>query len=232
MVITYNCWTLPYKTNYNCLTWNYYSKYINLTNPPHINNNLTKLTGRPIITTHSWITSNPSCLLGIEQDRIILQLKNLFKEWNIPYPLIYNSYDLLLMLDKLHITNMYDLCLTTFDFTSLYTNIPYHDITRAIIMSCKLLNLPNFYGDYLLKLNKNKTLLLLVVAPISYQGSLWIVTIADKLWDLCSHSANFLFLTILTALLNSIFNLEKHWWSRFCWVMFTYKGRNFSRGKI
>ena len=39
---------------------------------------------------------------------LILQLKNLFKERNIPYPLIYNSYDLLLLLDKLHITNMYD----------------------------------------------------------------------------------------------------------------------------
>ena len=52
------------------------------------------------------------------------------EKWNIPYPLIYNSYDLLLLLDKLHITNMYDLCLTTFDFTSLYTNISYHDTTR------------------------------------------------------------------------------------------------------
>ena len=101
---------------------------------------------------------------------LILQLKNLFKERNIPYPLIYNSYDLLLMLDKLHITNMYDLCLTTFDFTSLYTNISYHDTTRTIIMSCKLLNLPNFYRDYLLNLNKNETLLLLVIPTISYLG--------------------------------------------------------------
>ena len=101
---------------------------------------------------------------------LILQLKNLFKEQNIPYPLIYNSYDLLLLLDKLHITNMCDFCLTTFDFTSLYTNISYHDTTRAIIMSCKLLNLPNFYRDYLLNLNKNETLLLLVIAPITYQG--------------------------------------------------------------
>ena len=137
---------------------------------PTSHNNLTKLTGRPIITAHSWITSNPSCLLGIELDRITLQLKNLFKEQNIPYPLIYNSYDLLLMLDKLHIINMYDLCLTTFDFTSLYTNISYHDTTRAIIMSRKLLNLPNFYRNYLLNLNKNLTLLLLVIPPISYLG--------------------------------------------------------------
>ena len=101
---------------------------------------------------------------------LILQLKNLFKERNIPYPLSYNSYKLLLMLDKLHITNMYDLCLTTFDFTSLYTNISSHDTTRAIIMSCKLLNMPNFYRNYLLNLNKKETLLLLVIAPISYQG--------------------------------------------------------------
>ena len=42
---------------------------------PTSHNNLTKLTGRPIIiTAHRWITSNPSCLdlLGIELDRIIL----------------------------------------------------------------------------------------------------------------------------------------------------------------
>ena len=115
--------------------------------------NLNKLTGRPIITAHSWITSNPSRLLGTELDNIILQLKNLFEERNIPYPLIYNSYDLLLLLDKLRITNMYELCVTTFDFTSLYTNISYHDTTQAIIKSCKLLNLPNFYRDYLLNLN-------------------------------------------------------------------------------
>ena len=61
--------------------------------------------------------------------------------------------DLLILLDKLYITDMNDLCFTTFDFTSLYTNITYHDTIHAIIMSCKLLNLPNFYGDYLLNLN-------------------------------------------------------------------------------
>ena len=48
---------------------------------------------------------------------------------------------------------MYDLCVTTFDFTSLYTKISYHDTTQAIITSCKLLNFPNFYRDYLLNLN-------------------------------------------------------------------------------
>ena len=130
--MTYDCWTLPHKTNNNCPTWNYYSKYINLTNSPHINNNLTKLTGRPIITTHSWITSNPSSLLGIELDRITLQLKNLFDlEQNIPYPLIYISHDLLLMLDKLHITNMYDLCLTTFDILHPFTPT-YHTMTLLV----------------------------------------------------------------------------------------------------
>ena len=37
-------------------------------------------------------------------------------------------------------------------------------------MSSKLLDLPNFYRDYLLNLNKKLTLLLLVIAPITYQG--------------------------------------------------------------
>ena len=42
--------------------------------------NLNKLTGhgRPIITDHSWLTSNPSRLLGTELDKIILPLQNLF----------------------------------------------------------------------------------------------------------------------------------------------------------
>ena len=34
--------------------------------------NLKDLTGRPLITAHSWTTSNPSRLLGTELDTIIL----------------------------------------------------------------------------------------------------------------------------------------------------------------
>ena len=60
--------------------------------------NLHKLTGRPIITAHSWITSNPSRLLGNELDNIILQLKDLFSSHNTPFPFIYNSTDLLNLL--------------------------------------------------------------------------------------------------------------------------------------
>ena len=53
---------------------------------PASHNNLTKLTGIPIITAYSWITSNPWRLQGTELDRIILKVKNLFKELNIPFP--------------------------------------------------------------------------------------------------------------------------------------------------
>lgn len=42
---------------------------------PASTDNLNKLTGRPIITAHSWITSNPSRLLGTELDSIILQIR-------------------------------------------------------------------------------------------------------------------------------------------------------------
>ena len=120
---------------------------------PASNANLNKLTGRPIITAHSWITSNPSRLLGTELDNIILRLKDLFLERNILFPLIYNSTDLLNLLDKITTTNIDDYCLTTFDFTSLYTNITFSDTICAIIISCKLLNMPNSYRDFLLNLN-------------------------------------------------------------------------------
>ena len=115
--------------------------------------NLNKLTGRPIITAHSWLTSNPSRLLGTELDNLILGLKDLFSTQNIPFPLIYNSTDLLNLLHNINIDHIDNFCLTTFDFTSLYTNISYHDTIHAIVTSCKLLNLPNFYRDYLLNLN-------------------------------------------------------------------------------
>ena len=108
--------------------------------------NLDKLTGRPITTAHSWTTSNPSRLLGTELDKIILQLKDIFKERNIPYPLIYNSTDLLDLLHNFYVDDIDK-------FTSLYTNISYSDTIHAIITSCNLLNLPTFYRDFLLNLN-------------------------------------------------------------------------------
>ena len=47
-----------------------------------------------IITAHSWITSNPSRLLGQELDKLILRLKNLFTQRKFTFPLLYNSFDL------------------------------------------------------------------------------------------------------------------------------------------
>ena len=87
--------------------------------------NLDKLTGRPIITAHSWTTSNPSRLLGTELDKIILQLKDIFKERDIPFPLIYNSRDLLDLPHDFYVDDIDKYTLTTFDFTSL-TNITLH----------------------------------------------------------------------------------------------------------
>ena len=115
--------------------------------------NLKDLTGRPIITAHSWTTSNPSRLLGTELDNIILKLKNIFTLNDIPFPLIYNSTELLDRLHEQNITDIDDYCLTTFDFTSLYTKISYKDTINAIITSCQLLNLPNTYCDFLLNIN-------------------------------------------------------------------------------
>ena len=147
---TYDCWTPPHKLQ---LPYMKLRLKVHKLAKPASYDNLTKVIGRPIITAHSWITSNPSCLLGTELDSIYFTTEKPLEQWNIPYPLLYNSCDLLLLLDKLGITNMTDLCLITFDFTSLYTNISYCDTTQAIITRCNLLNLPNFYRDYLLNLN-------------------------------------------------------------------------------
>ena len=95
------------------------------------------------------------------------------------------------LLDKLGISSMTDLCLKTFDFTSLYTNSSYCDTTQAIITHCNLLNLPNFIGTVCLTsiiLLTSITFLGLVIAPTSkLKGLLWAVTIAGKLQTLCSY---------------------------------------------
>ena len=123
---------------------------------------LPHLTGRPIITAHSWITSNPSRLLGQELDKLILRLKDLFAQRNFTFPLLYNSFDLLDELQAFTISDIRKYTLTTFDFTSLYTNISHPDTIHAI-NTCKLLDLPNSYRDLLLNLNdfiNNKKFLL------------------------------------------------------------------------
>ena len=66
------------------------------------------------------------------------------------------------------------------------------ETTQAIITSCKLLNFPNFYRDYLLNLNNfiltNVTFLGLVIPPTSkLKGLLWAATIAGKLRTSCSY---------------------------------------------
>ena len=99
---------------------------------PHL---LDKLTGRPIITAHSWTTSNNSKILGTELDNIILKLKDHFITQNIPFPSIYNSSDLIDKLEQFTIKNIHDYSLTTFDFSSPYTSITYQDTTSAIIQS-------------------------------------------------------------------------------------------------
>ena len=114
---------------------------------------LPHLTGRPTITAHNWITSNPSQLLGQELDKLILRLKNLFTQRKFTFPLLFNSFDLLDELQAFTISDIRKYILTTFDFTSLYTNISHPDTIHAIINTCRLLGLPNSYRDLLLNLN-------------------------------------------------------------------------------
>ncbi|CAB4004878.1 Hypothetical predicted protein [Paramuricea clavata] len=115
--------------------------------------NLNQLTGRPIITVHSWTTSNVSKLFGTELDNIILQLKNLYISQDKRFSLIYNSSELVDILQQQHITDINNFKLTTFDFSSLYTNITFQDTINTIIKSCELLKHSTFYRYFLLNVN-------------------------------------------------------------------------------
>ncbi|XP_028416423.1 uncharacterized protein LOC114540486 [Dendronephthya gigantea] len=116
--------------------------------------NLSSLTGRPIITAHSWSTSNISKLLGLHLDSIILKFKDLFVSKHIHFPLIYNSLELVEILCQHPIYNINNYKLISFDFSSLYTNISFQDTINAIVNSCKLLKLSTFYRDFLLNINQ------------------------------------------------------------------------------
>ena len=87
--------------------------------------NLKDLTGRPIITAHSWTTSNPSRLLGTELDTIILRLKDLFAIKNIHFSLIYNSTEVTDLLQQQHISDIDNYCLKQ-HLTSLHFTLKSH----------------------------------------------------------------------------------------------------------
>ena len=120
---------------------------------PASTDKLAQLTGRPIITAHSWVTYKPSRLLGEELDKLLFQIRDIFKNRQIKFLLLNNSFDLLVELQNIRINDIDKYTLTTFDFTSLYTNISYPDAIHAIIDACKLLNKPTSYRDLLLNLN-------------------------------------------------------------------------------
>ena len=170
--------------------------------------NLDLLTGRPIITAHSWTTSNVSKLLGTELDNIIKQLKDLFHSKNIHFPLIYNSSELIDLLQQQHVTDINNSKLTTFDFTSLYTKISFQDTINAIVSSCKLLNFSNFYVTFYLILTTlltTETSFLLDKTSINrHKAWLWVVIIAVKSPTLYFLLANFIIL-LTTGQLNILF---------------------------
>ena len=92
---------------------------------PASHNNITELTGRPIITAHSWTTSNASRLLGTELDNTILR--------DIIFPLIYNSTDFLNLLE-----NNTSLTWTTFVLRPL--TLP-HSTPTSLTMTLSTLSL-------------------------------------------------------------------------------------------
>ena len=118
--------------------------------------NLVQLTGRPIITAHNWITSEPSRLLGEELDKLIFQMRDIVKHRQIKCPLLYNSFVLPVELQNLRIDDIDKYTLTTFGFTSLCAGISCPGTIHAIIDiidACKLLNKPTSYRNLLLNLN-------------------------------------------------------------------------------
>ena len=143
--------------------------------------NLDLLTGRPIITAHSWTTSNVSKLLGTELDNIIKQLKDLFHSKNIHFPLIYNSSELIDLLQQQHVT---DIKIQT------YLISPTFIVTFYLILTTLLTTEISFLLDKT-SINRRK-------------AWLWVVIIAVKSPTLYFLLANFIIL-LTTGQLNILF---------------------------
>ena len=90
-------------------------------------NNLTKLKGRPIITAHSWITSNP--FISTELDTVIDKFRKSFLENNLPLIVLNNTDH---TLNNLNIPNITYFTFISFYFSSLYTNITQQDTNMLL----------------------------------------------------------------------------------------------------
>ena len=131
---------------------------------PH---NLDLLTGRPIITAHSWTTSNVSKLLGNELDNIINQLNDLFNSQNFHFPLISNSSELIDLLQQPHVTDINNSKLTTLSRTqSMLSSLVANSSTFTVI----------FYLILMILLTTETTFLLDKTFINRHKAWLWVVT--------------------------------------------------------
>ena len=93
------------------------------------------LTGRPVVTGHSWCTAEASRFLQRKFREILNKFLSFLKENNFQNTILGSSMELIDSVRKVKLTHREEYCFVTFDFKDLYTNILYTDVARTSILS-------------------------------------------------------------------------------------------------
>lgn len=122
---------------------------------PACPNNEFMLKGRPIITAHSWIATEPSKLLGHHLKSIINQTKIFLSDCKLPFTIISDSNTFINHIKNIPIDNFLDpFFLISFDFENLYTNITHDSTVHTINYFCNMLKIDDALKIFLLDLNE------------------------------------------------------------------------------
>ena len=112
------------------------------------------LTGRPIVTAHSWCTIEASQFLQLKFRELVNKFTEYLRESRLKNTILTGSRDLLEYLRKFHVEKEKDYCFVTFDFKDLYTNILYEDASRSLHEISMLLGLESGRVEFYLDLYK------------------------------------------------------------------------------
>ena len=139
--------------DYTLPSLNLMPKVLKLTNPASVQNEC-QLTGRPIVTGHSWCTLEASRYLQQKFRELLKTFTAYLRGYGYQSTILAGSNDLLQILRKTDLKAEKNYCFVTFDFKDLYTNILFEDASKCLHEVAMLVGLSRKEIDFYLDLYK------------------------------------------------------------------------------
>ena len=111
-----------------------------LTDPASVQNE-GLLTGRPIVTGHSWCTLEASRYLQQKFRELLNKFIGFLRGYGYQSTIVAGSNDLLQLLRKINLKTGKNYCFVTFDFKNLYTNVLFEDASKSLYEVAMLVGL-------------------------------------------------------------------------------------------